>query len=584
MEAGKAIGSGSGAAIAGRLASLVINPLRAVWWLFANVRFGTVLLVLLALASLLGVVIPQVPLNVRGDVVAEAQWLDSKEGTFGALTDPMGAIGLFDVFHAAWFKLLMATTVASTTAYILSRLPGIWMSITRPRQRVPDSYFDVAPNRFATAEALDPAQLEAALKRQRYRVARFEEGGVAYLFADRFASAQLGTLLTHAAVIVFILSAVVSRMDAFESGLFLAEGSTLPVFPVRNPEQVQVELVDAVGEFSDEGQALDYRSQMVIYKNGEEVKRCSSTVNSPCSYEGYRFYQAAYFGFGAAVQVRDLATGNVLYRETLALVDRAPSPRVLIQDADGRTLVEAKLVLTDELDTGDVAYRGTLVELPEGRLLTVGLESSGDETRLAVLETERRPDSVSLLLREGETGESGGLRVTYVKESMTPAARVDDLPLPPGSEGAFAAPYLQLSNVVYGTGRASEGTAGEPPAADGPPALTLSGLGVRAAELEPGESVDIGGYEYTFLGQREFSGINVKRDRSNYLVWSGAAMIVVGLMVTFWVPRRRLWAKISNGGSVLVGQAPGHARYAEEMRRLALRAGADSGEETQDDD
>ena len=120
--------------------------------------------------------------------------------------------------------------------------------------------------------------------------------------------------------------------------------------------------------------------------------------------------------------------------------------------------------------------------------------------------------------------------------------------------------------------------------ADGPPALTLSGLGVRAAELEPGESVDIRGYEYTFLGQREFSGINVKRDRSNYLVWSGAAMIVVGLMVTFWVPRRRLWARISDGGSVLVGQAPGHARYAEEMRRLALRAGADSGEETQNDD
>lgn len=585
MEAGKAIGGGkAGVAALGRVAALVLNPLRAVWWLFTNVRFGTVLLALLALISLLGVVIPQVPVNVRGDSVAEAQWLDSKAGMFGFLTDPMDAIGLFDVFHAPWFAVLLATTVASTGAYIVSRLPGIWTSITRPRKRVPDRYFEMAPNRFATPVALDPDKLEAALRRQRYRVERYAEGEATYLFADRFASAQLGTLLTHAAVIIFILSAVVSRMDAFESGLFLAEGSTLPVFPVRNPEQIQVELVDAVGEFSLDGQALDYRSEMVIYKNGEEVKRCSSTVNSPCSYEGYRFYQAAYFGFGAAVQVKDAASGNVLYRETLALVDRAPSPRVLIQDADGRTIVDEKLVLTDELDTGEVRYRGTLVELPGGRLLTVGLEDSGGERRLAVFEAGERADPAALVLREGENAESGGLKVTYVKASMTPAARVADLPLPPDAAPSLPEPYLQISNVVYGTNRPSEGTATDALVTDGPPKLTITGLAPQAIALEPGGSAVVGGYEYSFLGQREFSGINVKRDRSNYLVWTGAGLIVVGLMITFWVPRRRLWARISSGGSALAGQAPGHARYAEEMQRLAVRAGSETTEETQDDD
>lgn len=586
MEAGKAVGGRKdvGPAMA-RVAAVAVNPLRAVWWLFANVRFGTALLALLALVSLLGVVIPQVPVNVRGDSVAEAQWLDSKGGALGVLADPMDALGLFDVFHAGWFAVLLATTVASTGAYIVSRLPGIWVSITRPRKWVPDRYFETAPNRFATAEALDPERFEAELRRQRYRVERHTDGAVTYFFADRFASAQLGTLLTHAAVIVFILSAVVSRMDAFESGLFLAEGATLPVFPVRNPEQIQVELVDAVGEFSPAGQALDYRSDLVIYKNGEEVQRCFSTVNSPCGYEGYRFFQAAYYGFGAAVQVRDTATGNVLYRETLALVDRAPSPQVLIEGDQGRTLLDSKLVLTDELDTGEVSYRGTLVELPDGRILTVGLESRGDERRLAVIEAGRRKDAAVLLLREGESGESGGLKVTYVKERMALAALVEDLPLPPETDPTLVAPYLQISNVVYGTARASEGSADETAAVTGPPRLTMSGLGAQAVTLEPGESVDLGGYEYSFLGQREFSGINVKRDRSNYLVWSGAGMIVVGLMITFWVPRRRLWAKISSGGSALAGQAPGHARYAEEMRRLALRAGSgNKEEEPQDDD
>ena len=586
MEAGKALGGGKqGAAAWSRAAALVINPLKAVWWLFTNVRFATVLLATLSVISLLGVIIPQVPQSVRGDAVAEGQWLESREGFFGFLTNPMDTVGAFDIFHASWFAMIMATTVASTSAYILSRLPGIWASITRPRRRVPDHYFETAPNRFATAEMLDAARLERALRKGRYRVERTREGDVTYLFADRFASAQLGTLLTHAAVIIFILSAVVSRMDAFESGLFLAEGASLPVFPVRNPEQIQVELLDARGAFAPDGQPLDYRSELVIYRNGEEVKRCSSTVNSPCAYGGYRFYQAAYFGFGAAVQVRDVATGNVLYRETLALVDRASSPRVLIQDGGGRTLLDEKLVLTDELDTGDAFYRGTLRELPDGRLLALGLQESGGERHLAVFETSAGQDGVAIVLREGQSGESGGLTVTYVKESMTPAAFVRDLPLPPGDAAtAGGEPYLQLSNVVYGTSTASEGTALEAGAAAGPPRLTVSGLTPRALVLEPGEFETVGGYEYSFLGQREFSGINVKRDRSNYMVWVGAGLIVVGLMVTFWVPRRRLWARISNGGSALAGQAPGHARFAGDLKRLAVQAGAGTTEEMNDDD
>ena len=60
----------------------------------------------------------------------------------------------------------------------------------------------------------------------------------------------------------------------------------------------------------------------MIYAAASEAKRCSSTVNTPCNYDGYRFYQAAYFGFGATLTVRDTATGNLVYRETLALAQQ----------------------------------------------------------------------------------------------------------------------------------------------------------------------------------------------------------------------------------------------------------------------
>ena len=562
----------------------LLNPLRAVWWLFTNVRFAVVLLAVLCALSLLGVVIPQMPLNVRGDVVAEQQWLDVQEGRFGFLTPVLDRAQLFDVFHARWFAVLLALTSVSTGAYVLSRLPGVWRAITQPRKRVPERYFDMAPDRLNLESELDVDRLVRALRRSRYRVERSTEAGATYLFADRFAWAQTGSLLTHIAVIVFILSAVVSKADAFESPLFLAEGATLPVFPVRDADQIQVELRDAEGEFAPNGQPLDYRSDLTLYRRGEEVKRCASTVNTPCTYDGYKFYQSAYFGFGAGIEVRDLATGNVLYRETLALTGISRSPRVTIRGPGGVLLLDEPLVLTDELNTGDFTYRGTIVELPDGRLLTVGLQTdeSGAE-HLALLEPGEGEGLVRLSLAAGERRESGGLAVTYESTVETPSAVVSELPLPP--EAAANNLAFQLSNVVYGTARTSEGdTVATTRAAAGPPLLTISGLMSQALTLRPGESSEIGGYRYTFLGQREFAGITVRRDRSDYLVWAGVLLIVLGLIATFWVPRRRFWARITQARASFAGQAPSHAKYTRELRALAQAAGAKLPEETLNDD
>jgi cytochrome c biogenesis protein ResB len=557
----------------------LLNPPRAVWWLFTNVRFAVVLLAVLCAISLLGVVLPQMPLNVRGDIVAEQGWLDVQEGRFGFLTPALNRAQLFDVFHARWFGVLLALTSISTGAYVLSRLPGVWRAITQPRKRVPERYFDMAPNRLELTGTLGLDRLVNALRRSRYHVERFDEAGATYVFADRFAWAQLGSLLTHSAVIVFILSAVVSKADAFESPLFLAEGATLPVFPVRAADQIQVELRDAEGDFASNGRPLDYRSDLTLYRRGEEVKRCASTVNTPCTYDGYKFYQSAYFGFGAGVEVRDLATGNVIYRETLALTGVNRSPHVSVHARDGAVLLDETLVLTHELDIGDFAYKGTIVHLPDGRLLTIGLQTadSGEE-RVAVLEPGDGQDLVRLSLAEGESAESSGLVIAYESTLETPAAVVSDLPLPMEADDQGLA--LQMSNVVYGTARTSEADNVATALASGPPLLTISGLKTQAVTLGPGESAEISGYRYTFLGQREFAGITVRRDRSDYLVWAGALLIVLGLIATFWVPRRRFWARITQVRASFAGQAPAHAKYIRELRALAQAAGARLPEET----
>jgi cytochrome c biogenesis protein ResB len=548
----------------------LLNSLRGAWWLFANVRSAIALLAVLSLVSLLGLLLPQVPSSIRGDAVMEADWRARQGDRFGALADPMDALGLFDVFHARWFAVLLTVTTVSTGVYVLSRAPGVWRSVTRPRTRAPDRYFEVAATRLYVAAPLDAGRLEAVLRRGRYRVVRTEERGATHLFADRFQWAQFGTLLTHAAVIVFILSAVVSRVDAYSAPLALGEGDS---GWVESGGGMLVELIDASATFEPDGRAVDFRSRIAVYQGGELVKECESTVNSPCAHNGVRFYQSGYFPFGAAVEVRDGATGDAAYAETVALMDSWPSPRVVVRDGDGQVLFDQSLVLTDNLELEDVAYSGTLVGLPGGRVLAIGIRTSGGEDKLAVYDLSAEPGATRLLLAEGETGEAVGISVTYAGVGSVPAALVPDFPLPASAgEGDTGEAFLQMSGASYG---------GMPADA---PRLTIIGLGPQAVTLGAGESVTMEGRKYTFLGQREVSGITAKRDRSDVLVWAGAAVIVLGLMITFWVPRRRLWAKITTAGTWMAGQATSHANYSREIRRMAREAGAEIPGSMDDDD
>jgi cytochrome c biogenesis protein len=563
----------------------LVNPLRAVWWLFTNVRFAIVLLALLAAVSLIGVLVPQTPATVKGDQGMEQAWLDTQHDSFGFLTEPMHDVGVFDLFGQRWFALLLAATVVSTGAYVVSRFPGIWASISKPRKRVPDRYFEMAPARFQLDEAVPPERMESLLKAGRYKVWRTQEAGATYLFADRFQLAQLGTLLTHAAVIVFILSAVVQRMDAYSSDLFLAEGTTLPVFAVSNPNQMQVKLDNSYARFAGSGQPLDYRSDLVIYDRGTEVKRCSSTVNSPCTYNGYHFYQEAYYGYGAAITVREVATGNVVYQETLALGDTSPSPRITVTGDDGSVLLDQTVVLTDTVDTGDVKVRAGFAQLSDGRRLTFWLPDGGADTSKLVVFEPGGGDTAQATIASGETVESGGLKISYKGIEQVPSIIADNFPLPASSGAPSGAALLQLSNVAFGTAETAAGDYRDESGGDaGDPTLTMVGLQPLPVSLKPGESVTIEGLEYKFERQAEFAGIEAKRDRSDSLVWIGALAIVVGLAITFWVPRRRLWAKITDGRTALAGQAPSHANYSRELRDLARAAGGRVPEETDDDD
>ncbi len=77
------------------------DPFRLSWRLLTSVRFALGLIGFLALIALLGVIIPQVPNEMRGNVAAETAWYGLQNDELGILYGPIRTAGrLRDLPHA----------------------------------------------------------------------------------------------------------------------------------------------------------------------------------------------------------------------------------------------------------------------------------------------------------------------------------------------------------------------------------------------------------------------------------------------------------------------------------------------------
>ncbi len=534
------------------------DPLLWIWRLLTSVRFALFLIGFLLFVSLVGIVIPQLPIELRQSPAATEAWLAlQREENFGVLTDLLYDLGLFEIFRnpssghfgfaGAVFLGGLLLLVASVCVCTVNRFVPIWRNISRPQTRVPDDYFERGQQVIDVA-APNPDSLIRQLRRRRYRVVTTEGDGTIYLFADRFSWAQMATFISHLALILFLAGGLVTLATSREQQIFVAEGEAggAPVFAPTDSDHMQVVVEDAVGTFDDSGFPLDFRTKLVVYQGGLEVARGVTTVNDPLEYGGFRFHQSAYFPDGVALRVRDLDSGRVVYDEVLALISEAATPRVQVRNSNGDLLLDDLIVPTDFI--GDAA--GTLLTVPgTGQQFWVGAQQlqSPETWQLIVLETSDQ-DGARAVIEEGSEAKLGSLIFRFAGLSTIPSTAVAGLP------GAAGQSVLELSDGPRG------------------PLLTIGPISGRALALSPEEPVALGRYEYTFLGRREFSGITVRRDPGSTVIWIATGLFLVGLMLTFYTPRRRLWGKITSGKAVFRGLGGRVKAIEGEVRQAAAAA------------
>ena len=154
--------------------------------------------------------------------------------------------------------------------------------------------------------------------------------------------------------------------------------------------------------------------------------------------------------------------------------------------------------------------------------------------------------------RQGDEATVGGYRIRYDGAQSIPAKQIDDLP---GADGP----------VIFQM----------PTGGDGQPYLFVTGIGDGATVLLSAQGVLApNGYGYTFKNRVEASGVQVRRDPGSLFIWLAVGMAIVGLSITFYVPRRRLWVKVTPTRTYFAGIAEKTTRLGRELRVMGAELGS----------
>jgi cytochrome c biogenesis protein len=220
----------------------------------------------------------------------------------------LNALGLFDVFHAWWFILLLGLLGANIALASLERFPQAWRLFARPHMTA-DEWFvrqlpfqkEILLGLHAPTEALSIASQRLSDLGYPAEPKVLERGT---LYVERHRTARLAPYVVHASLLFIFAGAMIDGLWGFRGFVSLTPGArTQSVEPMTGPgapHRLGFTLrCDGVGiEKYPDGSPKQYWSQLTVEENGREVTRKTIFVNDPLTYKGVRFFQASYGSAG----------------------------------------------------------------------------------------------------------------------------------------------------------------------------------------------------------------------------------------------------------------------------------------------
>jgi cytochrome c biogenesis protein len=366
-----------------------------IWRFFCSVRAAVVEIAILAVLVLIG--------TLRGSDAP--QWLANAIPATQPFVDRWYA---WDVFGSLPFIGILTLLSIAIAVCTINRVPGIWNTIANPTVRTSRGFLRSADLSATYQNATPPEalldDLSTSLKQQRFRVITERHGEETHLYADKNRYAKLATFPFHLALILILVGGIVGGRYGFRENEFLIpEGS---VREVGHGTGLSVELVQFRDSWREDGTPAEYRSDLVLYEDGQPVQEKSITVNNPMSHGMVTFYQASY-GQAATLRVTD-DEGRTLFDDSvpLGLYTHANNPDA---PAGVQVLPQAGVQLNV------IAPDNNRANAPE--LDTLNLRSGQMYVQVREIGPNASDERPSAAINMGETARIGNFNVEFVRES-----------------------------------------------------------------------------------------------------------------------------------------------------------------------
>jgi cytochrome c biogenesis protein len=264
----------------------------SLWEALSSVRLTIPLLIVLAVASIFGTLIPQ-------NGTPEEYLRIYKVSTYKILA----ILGFLDMYHAGWFVFLLALLSLNLIVCSLKRWPSVRKVFSGPEIPTSEGQWKAtAPGRkFALSLPAGGAlpKVQEGLLRAFGRPQALQGQGAWYLLAEKGKLSRLGFYCIHFSILVILLGGMIGSFFGLRGYVNIVEGETVDRVFLRNGHQVQplgfkVKLDQFNVSFYDTGAPRDFKSTVTILEGDRKVLTKAIRVNHPLTYNGISFYQSSY--------------------------------------------------------------------------------------------------------------------------------------------------------------------------------------------------------------------------------------------------------------------------------------------------
>jgi cytochrome c biogenesis protein len=264
----------------------------SLWDSVSSLRLTIALLIILAVASIFGTVIPQ---NASPEQYLHAY----KPSTYRILK----ILGFLDMFHAGWFTFLLGLLSLNLVVCSLKRFRTTWRFFSHAQELPEAAQWKALPlNKTFFVKGL-PAdnlpQAQKSLSRSFATPKVVRDAQSCHLFAEKEKLSRLGVYFIHLSVLVILAGALIGYYFGFRGNLTLVEGEAADRAILRSERQVQplgfrVRLDQFNVSFYPSGAPQEFKSTVTILEGAREVLTEPIRVNHPLTYKGISFYQSSY--------------------------------------------------------------------------------------------------------------------------------------------------------------------------------------------------------------------------------------------------------------------------------------------------